>query len=41
MITIDQAHKNRIESQTELLKVLANPVRICLMEKLIDVGEAL
>ena len=39
MSTIDQEHKNRIESQVELLKALANPVRLCLLEKLIEEGE--
>ena len=39
MSTIDQEHKNRIESQAELLKALANPVRLCLVEKLIEEGE--
>lgn len=39
MSKIDQAHRDRIERQAELLKALANPVRLCLLEKLIDEGE--
>ena len=39
MRTIEKADKERIERQADLLKLLANPVRLCLLEKLIDEGE--
>lgn len=36
---MNQADKERIERQADLLKLLASPVRLCLLEKLIEEGE--
>lgn len=35
---MNQADKERIERQADLLKLLASPVRLCLLEKLIEEG---
>ena len=36
---MNQADKERIERQADVLKLLASPVRLCLLEKLIEEGE--
>lgn len=33
-----QVHKDQIYKKAELLKALANPVRLCLLEKLVEEG---
>lgn len=35
----NQMHRKEIEAKAEMLKALANPVRLCLMEQIIKRGE--
>ncbi len=35
----NETHRKRLEAKAEILKALANPVRLCLMEQIIKRGE--
>ena len=35
----NEAHRQAIQSKAQILKVLANPVRLCIMEQLAQKGE--
>lgn len=35
----NETHRKRLEAKAEILKALANPVRLCLMEQIIKKGE--